>query len=181
MYRVQDKSSAIKEVQRYLRGLEYSEIFVAPSGIYDENTRMAVIDFQASHGLDETGVVDILTFGFLYSEYVREREKDKIRSELSGFIRFPITPASYRRELIHINRTLAAMLEHYGMTHSLRSSNFYSEETGRAVVSMRGIYRIGDENIIDEEFYHRLVKDSKSAGLFSDFMTEDDYFRITGE
>ena len=39
MYRINDRSSAIKRVQEYLRSVGNKNIFVAPTGIYDENTK----------------------------------------------------------------------------------------------------------------------------------------------
>ena len=46
MYRIYDKPEAIKNVQQYLSVVGNPNIFVAKTGIYDENTRLSVINFQ---------------------------------------------------------------------------------------------------------------------------------------
>ena len=67
MYRIDDRQTAIMQVQKFLMALT-EDIFIAPSGVFDDNTRLAVIVFQKKFGLEDTGVVDFATFELLYRE-----------------------------------------------------------------------------------------------------------------
>ena len=167
MYRIYDRPEAIKRVQDYLRIAANPNIFVAPSGVYDENTRLSVRDFQSSRGLEPTGEVDRVTFDLLFSEYAFLTNRNALRDALDSFIFFPILPGSSSNGMMHINRTLARVLDYYGFTHRLRSSNFYSGETSEAVRILRGVYLMGGADLIDEEFYQRLIKDHDSMGQFN--------------
>lgn len=167
MYRIYDRPEAIRSVQRYLRLAGNPDIFVAPSGVFDENTRLSVIDFQSRNQLDPTGVVDYETFVILYEEYVFLNDKNTLNEKLDSFIDFPLLPGYIDDAMIHLNRSLRRILDHYGFTHRLRDSNFYSAETSRAVEILRSVYLLDPGDLIDEEFYIRMVKDHDSIGLFN--------------
>ena len=162
MYRINDKSSAIESVQRYLRVVGNQDIFVAPTGVYDENTKLSVMDFQGKNGLSVDGIVDIITFDKLFYQYSLILERDNIREKFDSFIRFPLLPGQFSGAMIHINRTLSRLLDHYGETHNLRESNFYSPSTADAVKIIRRIYLLEDKNLIDEELYGRMINDHDS-------------------
>ena len=162
MYRINDRPAAIERVQNYLRVAGNPEIFVAPTGVYDENTRLSVIDFQEKNGLSTSGIVDRITFEILFSTFVALTERDRIAKAFGSFINFPIIPGSFSDAMIHINRILRSLLNHYGITHDLRESNFYSESTSQAVKEARRIYLLGTADLIDEELYDRMVRDHNS-------------------
>ena len=169
MYSLNDKSKAIKKIQKYLSNVGNRDIFVAPTGVYDENTRLSVIDFQGKNNINKSGVVDRITFESLYSEYVRIQERDIIRKKVNSFINFPILPGSFFSEMIHINNLLINLLEYYGIHHNLRENAFYSEETANAVQRLRGIYLLEDGNFIDERLYARMLSDYDSILSSGDF------------
>ena len=162
MYRMNDRAAAIESVQNYLRAVGNPDIFVAPTGIFDENTRLSVIDFQGRNGLRESGVVDRITFELLFAAFVALTERERIRNAFDSFISFPILPGSFSDAMIHINRTLASLLNHYGLSHSLRESNFYSDATAQAVSDIRKIYRMDIKEYIDEELYAAMIRDHNS-------------------
>ena len=66
MYRINDRSSAIAELQKYLAKIGISDVFIAPSGIYDETTREAVVQFQKSKHINPSGIVDLETHKKLF-------------------------------------------------------------------------------------------------------------------
>lgn len=167
MYMVYDKPEAIRQIQIYLRVAGNPDFFIFPSGIYDENTRLAVLDFQSKWKITPSGEVDRITFDKLYEEYVETNKKNELNQRLDSFISLPIFPGDISEEIMHINRTLARVLDYYGFTHRLRSSNFYSDETAEAVRILRGIYSLEERNIIDEELYLRLILDHDSMGRFN--------------
>lgn len=162
MYRINDRPAAIERVQNYLRVAGNPEIFVAPTGVYDENTRLSVIEFQREKGLVASGIVDRITFDTLFSAFVSINERDKIAKDFGSFLDFPIIPGSFSREMIHINRILRTLLDYYGVTHDLSDSSFYSKSTSRAVNEVRRIYLMGTADFIDEDLYLTMVRDHRS-------------------
>ena len=162
MYRINDKPAAIRRVQDYLITASNPDIFVAPTGIFDENTRLSVIDFQKKHQIDPTGVVDLVTFNLLFDEYTTLTLKDEINRTVGSFVDFPIRPEDMLDEILHINQSMARLLDYYGITHRLQNSSFYSEETSAAVRELRHIYSLEDVDYIDEIFYFRMINDHNS-------------------
>ena len=151
MYRIDDKPEAIKRVQQYLAVASAPDIFVPPTGIYDENTRLSVVYFQKLKSLEPTGIVDYTTFELLYEDYLIISQKKKLNDKLNTFIAFRLLPGYMAEEMTHINRTMRDLLNYYGFTNSLRDSNFYSRESGNAVKILREIYSLAPKDFIDEE------------------------------
>ena len=162
MYRMNDKPAAIEKIQYYLRLVGNPNIFVAPTGIYDENTRLSVVDFQKREGLSQTGIVDLTTFNLLYKVFNKITERDRIRQGLDFLISFPLYPGESSSALQHINGIMRRLLDHYGQPHSLRDSNFYSKGTSDAVGILRKIYLLPLADLIDEELYGRMISDFNS-------------------
>ena len=162
MYRIDNKPEAIKRVQQYLEAVSDPTVYVAPSGVYDENTRLSVIYFQNSKNLTPSGVIDYSTFVSLYEDYLFVSKKRDLAEKTAGFITFPLMPGYMAEEMLHINRLMRDLLDHYGLTHSLRDSNFYSHESQKAVRSLRQIYGLKNAEFIDEELYGRMVNDRNS-------------------
>lgn len=167
MYRIYDTPSAIREVQIYLGKAGNPDILVVPSGVYDENTRLSVRDFQKREGLLESGTVDYETFERLYDVYVILRDGEETRSKVDSFISFPLFPGRSADGIAHINRMLMRLLDYYGYTHNLRPSSFYSIETAQAVNILNEIYRLENQGYIDEVLYMRMIKDHDSIGKFT--------------
>ena len=61
MYRIENKSDAIKEIQKYLIAVSETKNIV-PNGIYDSATKSAVENFQAIKNIAKTGTVNYETF-----------------------------------------------------------------------------------------------------------------------
>ncbi|MBQ8303152.1 MAG: peptidoglycan-binding protein [Clostridia bacterium] len=162
MYKVYDKKEAIRLVQIYIAEISKDDAYVAPTGVYDENTLNSVLNFQRASGLETTGVVDKETFDALFSEYSLITERDMINNSLSSFINFPILPGDSYPAISNINIIMSILLDHYGYTHSIRKNNYYSPETAEAVRILRGIYRLNDIMLIDEIFYKKLMGDYNS-------------------
>ena len=173
MYRIDDKPEAIKRIQKYLSVVLTPKVFIVPSGVYDTDTRLSVIDYQNSKSIYPTGIVDYQTFELLYSDYKYKTTANRLTETLKSFISFPLMPGIMSEEMMHINRMLNDLLNYYGYTHRLRDSSFYSDETSLAISIMQDIYSLRQKNYIDEELYLRMVVDHNSIGKFNNI------FRIT--
>lgn len=166
MYRISDKKAAIKEIQSYLAVISNGDLIVVPSGVYDENTRLAVSDFQKRNGISESGVVNFETFTALHDAYEKETNRRRTSKITDTFIEFPLTPGSRRQEMIHVNEMMNNLLEYYGRGKIHRRGDYFSRETACAVAIMREIYSLPEGTEIDEELYERLTNDHKSIGKF---------------
>lgn len=69
-----EREEVIYEIQQSLRNIAKSksdEPAIIPDGIFSGETKKAVLDFQQAMGLEETGVVDFITFEALRKENER--------------------------------------------------------------------------------------------------------------
>ena len=99
----------------YLRLIGNPEIFVAPTGVYDDNTLLSVKDFQAKNRLAETGKVDKETFDLMFSQFYIQNERDNVKRTLFSFITFPLLPGLMSDGMIHINKMMSDLLDYYGI------------------------------------------------------------------
>lgn len=77
-YTEKDKISHIREIQGYLRGISHANPRIhriIPSGVYDDATREAVVDFQREYGLPVTGEIDRATWDAIVIEYKNVRSR----------------------------------------------------------------------------------------------------------
>ena len=158
MYRVNDRTSAIKNVQGYLSALFVGEMNIAPNGVYDDKTRLAVLEFQRRNGLVPNGIVDLLTFELLYSSYREKQIKDKVGKTPD----LPIYPGDYRDEMREINKMLSVLLDYYRIDHSVIENGYYSKETSDAVNKIRKIYLMQGVDIVDDMLYLRMILEYRS-------------------
>ena len=162
MYKIYDKKEAVRQVQIYLAETSNTDAYIAPTGVYDEATLKAVLNFQKANGLDSTGVVDKETFDSLYNEYSLITERNRIKKCLNAFLHFPILPGDYCQGIEKINYVMSALLDYYGYSHSIRKNNYYSSETAEYVRILRNIYLLEDMMQIDEMFYQKIMRDYNS-------------------
>lgn len=163
MYRIDDRSEAIKEVQGYLREIFGGGISVVPSGVYDENTRLAVVDFQRKMSLEETGVVDYVTFSSLYGEYLKEKKSKEARRQVENEFSFPIKEGQSGFTALKINRMTARLLDYYRTEHIIKCGEYISSATLDAIGRLAAIYGINEKNEIDEEIYLMIERDFRDA------------------
>ena len=156
MYDIKDKSEAIRIIQRYLREVNGGKIPVFPSGIYDENTKLAVKDFQIKFGITESGIVDYITFTKLFQAYKKISEEKEVKDSLI----FPMKDGDSGDGVAEINRLLIMLLDFYRINHNVRVSRYFTKSTLDGVKSLKKIYQhFGD--CVDEEFYLRIKRDEK--------------------
>ena len=167
MYRITDTPSAIKEVQKYLSSYSQSAKFIPPSGVYDDITRMAVIELQNQFDIEPTGIVDYLTFITLYDNYISTLRAKDISEALDSLTAFPLVRGARNQTIRQINAIMGRLLDYYGVIHSLINTSVFTAETERAVIALRKIYVMDRLGIIDEEFFRRISLDHDSIYDFS--------------
>ena len=109
MYRIENKQSAVKEIQKYLISVnEGGEI--APTGVYDVDTRAAIEAFQQKMGVSVTGSVNYQTFTLLYKNYVQNSKKEQTNNNYPH-IDFPVRLGDFGENVLHINSLIFYLLE----------------------------------------------------------------------
>ena len=92
-------NEAIYNIQKYLRAISFADSRVTRpplDGLFDTDTRQAVIDFQRTRSLPPSGVVDKATHDAIFEEYLLLNEKNE-RPMTPSF--FPENPQDYEATL----------------------------------------------------------------------------------
>ena len=167
MYNINDKESATKQVQEYLAYIDDTGIYIAPSGVYDDNTRQAVSTFQQMNNLEVTSEVDKATFDLLYYTYKEKKTRNEVAQAVGSRLSFPMEIGYYSPFMVEVNHIIAELMDYYGHTHRIVRGGYFSEETAAAVRILGGIYLLEENGIIDEIFYNRMILDYDSVKLFN--------------
>ncbi len=150
MYSIYDKRSAIKVVQRLLSLNE--------SGVYDEKTMGAVKNFQSINELEQTGVVDYITFTRLRAAKVAAEQESKARARISGPT-FPYKAGDRSADMGVINSDLREALLMYTHEDILPRGDYYTSYTASAAKRLREVYMLEEGYHIDEELYYKVICD----------------------
>lgn len=130
------EKDAIRNLQTYLRaqGLVDNSFPLVPiDGIFDTQTRNALIEFQIRNNLAPTGIADRTTWDLLYSQYLDILETTSLPEAI---IPFPSYPRNYVLKKGE-NSFLVAILQHmlneigiiYNVFDALEINGEYDEET----------------------------------------------------
>ena len=87
-----NEQTAIRNLQRYLRQLSYTDTDVPPvpiDGIFDTATRDSLMSFQKKYDLEQSGVADRETWDMLYSKYLESLADNAVPKGFSPFYRVP--------------------------------------------------------------------------------------------
>ena len=93
--RQNNEREAVRNIQRYLRRLSYTDPSIPPvliDGIFGEATRESLIAFQRMNGLNGSGVADRESWDMLYKSYLAAVDR---YTPPSGFSVFPRVPKDY--------------------------------------------------------------------------------------
>ena len=84
-----NEEQAIQNLQRYLRQLSYFNDDIEPiviNGVWNEETRNALMTFQRLNGLAPTGFADEQTWNLLFSQYQNSLKENSEPSKVPFFI-----------------------------------------------------------------------------------------------
>ena len=153
MYLIDDKKSAIKEVQRLLG--------INESGVYDNNTRSMVKRFQTIQNIEVSGTVNYNTFTRLRNEYNKTETKNKVGAILPFYNDFPYKRGDRGPGVSILNTMLSQALEKHAVNIMKPRGEYYSYKTENAVRELRKVFLLEDNGEIDEIFYERLQRQFK--------------------
>ena len=151
MYKVYEKSSAIRQMQIYLENARQNGNYVAPTGVFDASTRDAVIEFQKKNELTVTGTINKGTLETLYKNYSDGTTKNQIM----------IKRGDYGDSIFLLNHLLIKLMNHYGQIHMLPLNGYFSDQTDSALKTLSKIYNI-DYNSIKTSYQNLRKNISKN-------------------
>lgn len=166
MYDINNKEEAIRELQKYLGGIESVENPPSTTGIYDERTTESVKKIQEDGGLTVNGIADMATFDLIYREYLAEIDRRHAKRHAGVSVPFPIKVGDFGGKIYEINELLSRLADYYGEGHRIRRGGFFGEESARIVGVLKEIYGLLISREIDEVFYLRMYQDIDSIDRF---------------
>lgn len=169
MYELSDKRAAVREVQKFLHLISDVESYgvrrIAVDGIYGEETRAAVSEFQRYMGIYETGLVDLETFNGLYSEYRKAVDERALSNYIITESGFPFTVGDQGDDVINIHLYINELSRNYQDIPSVGRSSYYTQDTSAAIVEIQKIFDTEATGAVTKEFYERLVREAAAIRL----------------
>ena len=160
MYRIDDRISAIKELQRLLN--------INRTGFYDQKTRDTVLGIQAKYNLEQTGIVDYITFASITDEF-REKNSNKWSSDYLFNPQFPYIKGDIGDNVGKINEALRIVLEDYVYEGTIPRGTFFDENTLSAAKFLRKIFNMESSDEIDEALMTRIMRERDAIEIKSNY------------
>ncbi len=131
--------NSILEIQKILRNLDFyenSSARVKPDGIYGEDTRLLVSEFQKKYGLAPSGIVDYETWKLLHSLEDAHREEAKIARAVHIF------PMYEKHEILPNSKNS------YVYIIQVMLNEILNDHDGFEVLEINGIYDLPTQNAV---------------------------------
>ena len=169
MYRLSDKTAAIKEVQRFLFVISdrvNEEVpRVAIDGIYGNETSEAVAYFQKIYGLLADGNVNRETFDLLFFLYDEAMNQLQLHNYIITDEGFPLTIGMQNHDVMVLNLILTELRYTYPDISHVEKINYFSKSTQNAIMDLQKIFGEEESGIVDEIFYKRLKDELNSTHM----------------
>jgi peptidoglycan hydrolase-like protein with peptidoglycan-binding domain len=158
MYRIDKSEEAVRELQKNLTLLEESLFSVAPSGVYDSETELAVREFQDAAGLSVTGIADYPTFEGIY-ERARADEAERERTRKYKGTHFPISLNDGGVEVYNLNVMLSAITSYYGLYYFNEIGSFFDTSSRDAADIAAKLFGYEPTGTVDSLLYERIERE----------------------
>ncbi len=168
MYRIDNTAFAIREIQRFLLTVsQIQPIFpdVAVDGIFGEETRLAVKEFQRLYLLPQTGSVDKDTFNALFLEHSRILDARDSRNEILGKEDFPLKLGSWGENVTILHAMLSQLGEYYDLSQN-PTGDFYSRETETVIKQLQQLFMTEIDGETDELLWKKIRTELKAREKF---------------
>ena len=163
-------SNAIREMQRCLRALSYTDPAIPPppvDGVSGNATRASVAAFQAEYGLPVTGVADAATWDALHAAC---RQNAVAVSPSAPLYLFPRTPVGYtvsagdEGALVSvIQYLLRETLLGFGQDTGERAVNgSFDPATETAVIAFQRVHSLPETGEVNTATWNRLVAEQNN-------------------
>ena len=158
MYRIDDRISAIKELQRLLD--------LNQTGLFDKKTRDTVLKVQEKYNLKQTGIADYFTFTLIADEF-REKKNNEWNSDYLFKPKFPYAKGDMGDNVGRINEALKIVLEDYVYEGIIPRGKYFGEDTLSAAKFLRKIFNMGSSDEIDEALMTRIMREREAIEIKS--------------
>ncbi len=168
MYHINDKNGAVREVQKYLLTISQTEEYlphITVDGIYNEDTKLAVISFQHEMGLNETGKTDRETFDLLFSEYVRINESNDHEKNILNIKDFPLKRGSSGSDVAVLNTHIRELSAYYPDLGE-PASDYFSSVTEDSVKLLQEYFLEDITGFADIKLFERIRKEANLRKKF---------------
>ena len=158
------EKEAVRNMQRYLRQLSYTDSDILPvpiDGIFGDATRNSLIAFQQKNGLLPSGVADRESWDALYSSYLASVRRF---SPPKGFSPFPRVPEEYSLSMGDIGFVVSSvqfLLNEISIIQddidTLAITGIYNIDTARAVSIFQAARDLSVNGEVDKATWDMLV------------------------
>jgi peptidoglycan hydrolase-like protein with peptidoglycan-binding domain len=170
-YNQAGETSAIIEIQKYLRNISYSHPqipLIVLSGRYDAQTQKAVEEFQKYSELPVTGKVDYSTWNAMVRENsLHEKSKEMPYKIPCSSYDFGSLKTGYSGDIVY---ALKIMLNNYCRKYKnykrLEMNDKYDRETEEAVKEFQKISMMPVTGIVDKETWNTMVSIYSTCKLY---------------
>ena len=166
-----NEAVAIMQIQRILRELELFELeysAVPLSGVYEDETREAVVDFQLKYNIEPTGIVDYETWVTLHNVYNSSNlERNGVRKValVPPRAEFRIFPNQQNDIIYVIQYMLTQISTHYDSFESIEYTGMYDNNTQNAIREFQRKNLLDSSGIIDPSTLEALFEEYESVIL----------------
>lgn len=148
MYRIEDQTSAIKELQRLLG--------IAQTGYYNAKTRELVMATQESEKMPVTGIADYRTFSAIVKKHRMNAQQTWSNNYLFS-PSFPYKEGDMDENVQKINKGIAAVAQGYSYEGTVPNGKYYGYHTVMASNYLRKVFGMEASDVVDESFMNRLI------------------------
>ncbi len=169
MYRIEDKPAAIRAVQRYLliiSQVDFSLPHITVDGIYSDETRSAVSEFQKGRNLSVTGSVDIDTFTLLATESGEILLYSENRDNTINEALFPLRLGDSNSDVAILNAMLSELSVYYRDINLIRITPFFSLTTESGVKVMQRHLKELEDGTVSHKLFARLREELNARKNF---------------
>ncbi len=160
---ITNEQNNIYELQRYLRELHHADSrlpLVNPDGIYGDETRAAVSEFQRLHGLPESGVTDAETWNRIYAEYMKAASDREPPSKISPFpddVGYVIKSGERSDTVAIVQFMLRLLADTFDGIEGAPPEGVFSRSTADDIRELQRAYRLPETGEVDKATWNALA------------------------
>ncbi len=162
MYDISEKREAIRELQGLLLELSYTDprlLGVAVDGDYSNRTAEAVLTFQHHYGIDESGVVDLVTWEAISERALRAKRRRLANAGLALPSGLPLAIGSVGHPVLVLQSALGELGNIYTELPRIAATGSYRDGTAYAVSLLQRKYGLSETGVTDDETWMRIMRD----------------------
>ena len=164
MYNITDKSSAIRELQKYLLAISENASIphLSVDGVFTEETKRAVEEFQKNNFLPVTGYAERKTFDLIYKQYLEALSNKQFTSNEV----YPLKIGDSGNDIIFLNYLINELSIYYRDLKKVYG-DFFSPDTEASVKLLQQYLLEENTGTVSEIFIKKLENELKERKKFA--------------